>query len=56
MSARAQNKIDSGVEDVPFVDSARLARLATATRAELETLQLRKLRRQLARLDASPLR
>jgi phenylacetate-CoA ligase len=53
MSARAQNKIESGPEDVPFIDSARLARLATVPRAELEALQLRRLRRQLARLHAS---
>ena len=53
MSARAQNKIEGGAEDVPFIDSARLARLAAASRAELEALQLHKLRRQLARLHAS---
>jgi len=35
----------------PFEDSARLARLATLSRAELEELQLRKLRRQLVRLN-----
>ena len=37
----------------PFVDSARLARLAALSRAELEQLQLHKLRRQLARLNAT---
>lgn len=37
----------------PFLDSPRLRRLATMTRAELETMQLEKLRRQLARLNAS---
>lgn len=35
----------------PFQDSARLARLATLSRAELEELQLRKLRSQLGRLN-----
>jgi phenylacetate-CoA ligase len=53
MSARAQNKVEGGAEDVPFIDSARLARLAAASRAELEALQLHKLCRQLARLHAS---
>src|SRR3569623_1965072 len=37
----------------PFVDSARHARLAALSRAELEQLQLHKLRRQLARLNAT---
>lgn len=49
MNATAQ-QFDSETAD-PFVDSARLARLATLSRAELEELQLRKLRRQLARLQ-----
>ena len=53
MSARPQNRIEGRAEDVPFIDSARLARLAAASRAELEALQLHKLRRQLARLHAS---
>lgn len=35
---------------VPFLESSRLAGLAALTRAELEALQLRKLRHQLARL------
>ncbi|HWK94793.1 MAG TPA: AMP-binding protein [Pseudolabrys sp.] len=49
MNATAQ-QFDSETAN-PFVDSARLARLATLSRAELEELQLRKLRRQLARLN-----
>ena len=53
MSAHAQNRIEGQAEDVPFVDSARLRRLAVASRADLEALQLHKLRRQLARLHAS---
>ncbi len=37
----------------PFMDSARLARLAALSRSELEALQLRRLRHQLARLHGS---
>ena len=37
----------------PFVDSARLAQLGALSRVELEALQLRKLRRQLARLNTT---
>jgi phenylacetate-CoA ligase len=54
MSARAQKLSDDGAANAAFMDSARLARLAALSRSELEALQLRKLRRQLARLhDAS---
>ena len=37
----------------PFVDSSRLAQLGSLSRAELEALQLRKLRSQLVRLNAT---
>src|ERR1700761_7959928 len=53
MNARAQTRIEGPTEDGPFVDSARLGRLAAASRADLEALQLHKLRRQLTRLHAS---
>src|ERR1700691_1814380 len=53
MSARAQSRTERGAHEMPFMDSARLARLAALSRSELETLQLRKLRRQLARLHGS---
>jgi phenylacetate-CoA ligase len=53
MSACAQSRTESGAHEMPFMDSARLARLAALSRSELETLQLRKLRRQLARLHGS---
>jgi phenylacetate-CoA ligase len=52
MSAHAQTRIEQA-QDGPFVDSMRLAHLAAMPRAELEALQLRKLRRQLARLRGS---
>jgi phenylacetate-CoA ligase len=53
MSADAQSRIAAAGPDLPFAESARLARLASLTRGELEALQLRKLRRQLARLQRS---
>ena len=53
MSVRAQSSIESGAHEIPFMDSGRMARLAALSRSELEALQLRKLRSQLARLHKS---
>jgi phenylacetate-CoA ligase len=53
MSVDAQSRIAAAGSDRPFAESARLARLAAMTRGELEALQLRKLRRQLTRLQRS---
>jgi phenylacetate-CoA ligase len=53
MGARAQTTTASGAHEMPFVDSARLAKLADLPRDDLEALQLRKLRRQLERLHGS---
>lgn len=53
MNARAKSRIDDDASANPFVDSARLGRLAALSRAELEALQLRKLRRQLSRVYGS---
>jgi phenylacetate-CoA ligase len=53
MSRLAQSRDGVAPGATPFVDSARLARLAALSRAELEAIQLGKLRRQLARLNAT---
>lgn len=53
MSTHAQTSVGRDAADIPFMDSARLARLASLSRGELESLQLRKLRHQLARLHVS---
>src|SRR5437879_2377964 len=52
MSASAQQTMPASA-DRPFAPSARLAQLAAMSRADLETLQLDKLRRQLTRLHSS---
>jgi phenylacetate-CoA ligase len=53
VSQLAHSHADVTVGADPFADSARLAGLAALSRAELETIQLRKLRRQLVRLHAT---
>lgn len=50
MSARAEKMNEGNAAEAPFMDSARLARLAALSRSEMEALQLHKLRLQLARL------
>ena len=52
MTASAQKTATEATAN-PFRDSARLAQLGALSRVELEALQLRKLRRQLARLNAT---
>lgn len=52
MTASAQ-KTGIATTANPFVDSTRLAHLGALSRAEIEALQLKKLRRQLARLNAT---
>lgn len=53
MSTPAQKIEGNELAEAPFMDSGRLAQLASLSRAELEALQLRKLRHQLARLYQS---
>lgn len=53
MAALAQNWSSDSAAELPFADSARLARLAALSRDDLEALQLRRLRRQIDRLYAS---
>jgi phenylacetate-CoA ligase len=53
MRADAPTRPERDARALPFLESSRLARLAGLSRAELEALQLRKLRGQLSRLKGS---